>query len=149
MHMDDILSGATSLTSAKSLQTDLSKLLRRGGFELHKWVPNHPTLLNDISTSEYSFEDTQSNTVKASGMLWNPQLDHLTFKVSVNKKDYLTKREVLSQIARLYDPLGTTGPVIAMAKIFMQSLWLQKLDWNNNLPTKVLQVWNEFLVKQL
>ncbi|GBM78869.1 hypothetical protein AVEN_25166-1 [Araneus ventricosus] len=148
MYMDDILSGATCLTSAKRLQTYLSKLLRRGGFELHKRVSNHPTLVNDISTSEYSFEHTQSNTVKTFGMLWNPQLDQLTFKVSVNKKDSLTKREVLSQIARLYDPLGTIGPVIAKAKIFMQSLWLQKLDWNNNLHTKVLQVWNDFLVKQ-
>ncbi|GBO14705.1 hypothetical protein AVEN_161739-1 [Araneus ventricosus] len=72
MYMDDILSGAASLTSAKSLQADLSKLLRRGGFELHKWVSNHPALLNDISTSGYSFEDTQSNTVKALGMLWKP-----------------------------------------------------------------------------
>ncbi|GBN28332.1 hypothetical protein AVEN_118861-1, partial [Araneus ventricosus] len=147
MYVDDILSGATSLTSAKRLQADLSKLLRRGGFELHKWVSNHPALLNDISTSEYSFEDTQSNTVKALGMLWKPQPDQLTFKVSVKKKDSLTKREVLSQIARLYDPLGIIGPVIAKAKIFMQSLWLQKLDWNDNLPTKVLQVWNDFLVK--
>ncbi|GBN71477.1 hypothetical protein AVEN_85918-1 [Araneus ventricosus] len=147
MYMDDILSGATSLTSAKRLQADLSKLLRRGGFELHKWVSNHPALLNDISTSEYSFEDTQSNTVKALGMLWKPQPDQLTFKVSVKKKDSLTKREVLSQIARLYDPLGIIGPVIAKAKIFMQSLWLQKLDWHDNLPTKVLQVWNDFLVK--
>ncbi|GBO33738.1 hypothetical protein AVEN_15503-1, partial [Araneus ventricosus] len=115
MYMDDILSGATSLTSAKRLQADLSKLLRRGGFELHKWVSNHPALLNDISTSEYSFEDTQSNTVKALGMLWKPQPDQLTFKVSVKKKDSLTKREVLSQIARLYDPLGIIGPVIAKA----------------------------------
>ncbi|GBM81611.1 hypothetical protein AVEN_82341-1 [Araneus ventricosus] len=147
MYMDDILSGAKSLTSAKRLQADLSKLLRRGGFELHKWVSNHPALLNDISTSEYSFEDTQSNTVKALGMLWKPQPDQLTFKVSVKKKDSLTKREVLSQIARLYDPLGIIGPVIAKAKVFMQSLWLQKLDWNDNLPTKVLQVWNDFLVK--
>ncbi|GBN17072.1 hypothetical protein AVEN_153819-1 [Araneus ventricosus] len=80
-------------------------------------------------------------------MLWKPQPHQLTFKVSVNNKDSLTKREVSSQIARLYDPLGIIAPVIAKAKIFMQSLWLQELDWNDNLPTKVLQVWNDFLVK--
>ncbi|GBL92540.1 hypothetical protein AVEN_123734-1 [Araneus ventricosus] len=96
MYMDDILSGATSLISAKKLQDDLSELLRRGGFELHKWVSNHPDLLNDISTSEYSFEDTQSNTVKTLGMVWKPQPDQLTFQVSVNHNDSLTKREVLS-----------------------------------------------------
>ncbi|GBN39448.1 hypothetical protein AVEN_227952-1 [Araneus ventricosus] len=82
-------------------------------------------------------------------MLWKSHPDELTFKVSVKKKDSLTKREVLSQIARLYDPLGTIGPVIAKAKIFIQSLWLHKLDCNDNLPTKVLQVWNDFLVNSL
>ncbi|GBM34155.1 hypothetical protein AVEN_256516-1 [Araneus ventricosus] len=116
MYMDDILSGAASLTSAKSLQADLSKLLRRGGFELHKWVSNHPAVLNDISTSEYSFEDTQSNTVKALGMLWKPLPDQLTFKVSVKKKDSLTKREVLSQIPRLYDPLGLIQTKLVCSK---------------------------------
>ncbi|GBM53746.1 hypothetical protein AVEN_145321-1 [Araneus ventricosus] len=38
MYMDDILSCATSLTLAKRLQVDVSELLWRGGFELHKWV---------------------------------------------------------------------------------------------------------------
>ncbi|GBN17073.1 hypothetical protein AVEN_153820-1 [Araneus ventricosus] len=58
-YMDDILACTTSLTSAKKLQADLSKLLR---FELLKWVSNHSSLLNDISTSEYSFEDTNIRT---------------------------------------------------------------------------------------
>ncbi|GBN04196.1 hypothetical protein AVEN_188663-1 [Araneus ventricosus] len=137
--MHDILSGATSLTLEKKLQVDISELLRSGASELHKWVSHHPALLNDISTSEYSFEDTQSNTVKELEMLWNPQLDQLTFKVSVKHKDSLMKIEIFSQIARLYDPLGIIGPVIAKAKIFVQSLWLQKHDWNDNLPTKHLQ----------
>ncbi|GBL69209.1 hypothetical protein AVEN_122237-1 [Araneus ventricosus] len=100
-----------------------------------------------ITLKKYSFEDTLSNTVKALGMPWRPQPDELKLKASVNHKDSLTNREVLSQISRLCDPLGIVGLVIAKAKIFMQSLWLQKLDWNDNLPTKVLQVWNDFLVK--
>ncbi|GBN76668.1 hypothetical protein AVEN_138551-1 [Araneus ventricosus] len=64
------------------LQVDLSELLRCGCSELHKWVSNHPALFNDISTSEYSFEETQSNTVKELGMLWKPQPDQLIFKLS-------------------------------------------------------------------
>ncbi|GBM25142.1 hypothetical protein AVEN_96702-1 [Araneus ventricosus] len=44
-HMHDILSGATSLTLEKKLQVDISELLRRGAFELHKWVSHHPAFL--------------------------------------------------------------------------------------------------------
>ncbi|GFY07970.1 DUF1758 domain-containing protein [Trichonephila clavipes] len=46
-YMDDILSGESTLEGAKKLQTRLSKLLLRGGFELHKWVSNSPELLKD------------------------------------------------------------------------------------------------------
>ncbi|GFV56466.1 DUF1758 domain-containing protein [Trichonephila clavipes] len=47
----DILSGESTLEGAKNLQTRLSQLLLRGGFELHKWVSNSPELLKDLSAS--------------------------------------------------------------------------------------------------
>ncbi|GFU39174.1 integrase catalytic domain-containing protein [Trichonephila clavipes] len=50
-YMDNILSGESTLEGAKKLQTRLSQLLQRGGFELHKWVSNSPELLKDLSAS--------------------------------------------------------------------------------------------------
>ncbi|GFS67956.1 DUF1758 domain-containing protein [Trichonephila clavipes] len=55
-YMDDILSGESTLEGAKKLQTRLSQLLQRGGFELHKWVSNSPELLKDLSASSYVFD---------------------------------------------------------------------------------------------
>ncbi|GFW64700.1 uncharacterized protein TNCV_701031 [Trichonephila clavipes] len=46
-YINDILSGKSTLEGAKKLQTKLSQLLLRGGFELHKWVSNSPELLKD------------------------------------------------------------------------------------------------------
>ncbi|GBN35618.1 hypothetical protein AVEN_260681-1, partial [Araneus ventricosus] len=37
-------------------------------------------------------------------------------------------------IAKLFDPLGFLGPVIVKAKIFLQKLWLQKTEWDQELP---------------
>ncbi|GFR12457.1 integrase catalytic domain-containing protein [Trichonephila clavata] len=42
IYMDDVLSGESTLEGAKKLQTKISQLLLRGGFELHKWVYNSP-----------------------------------------------------------------------------------------------------------
>ncbi|GBM91417.1 hypothetical protein AVEN_66095-1, partial [Araneus ventricosus] len=52
---------------------------------------------------------------------------------------------VLSIIARLFDPLGLLGPVITKAKIFMQQLWLLKIDWSERLPEKEACEWQEFV----
>ncbi|GFX54732.1 integrase catalytic domain-containing protein [Trichonephila clavipes] len=54
----------------------------RGGFELHKWVSNSPELLKDLSASSYVFDkEFQDAPVKTLGMLWDPKMDCLTYKV--------------------------------------------------------------------
>ncbi|GFW06848.1 DUF1758 domain-containing protein [Trichonephila clavipes] len=55
------------------------------------------------------------------------------------------KRCVLSTIARLFDLLGLLGPVVARAKIFMQSLWSLKIDWINELPSERAKECHRFL----
>ncbi|GFX04669.1 uncharacterized protein TNCV_1912141 [Trichonephila clavipes] len=63
----------------------------------------------------------------------------------VELKDSYTKRCVLSTIARLSDPLGLLGPVVARAKIFMQSFWSLKIDWIDELPSERAKEWHRFL----
>ncbi|GFY05725.1 DUF1758 domain-containing protein [Trichonephila clavipes] len=129
-------------------QQILSQLLQRGGFELHKWVSNSPELLKDLSTSSYVFDkEFQDAPVKTLGMLWDPKLDCLTYKVKISNKVNFSKRDVLSEIARLYDPLGLIGPIVTKAKIFIQELWKIKLDWSEQLPPDAMEEWMNFYQK--
>ncbi|GFY13307.1 DUF1758 domain-containing protein [Trichonephila clavipes] len=147
-YMDHILSGESTLEGAKKLQTKLSQLLQRGGFELHKWVSNSPELLKDLSESSYVFDkefhDAPVNTL---GMLWDPKVDCLTYKVKIRDKVSFSKRDVLSEIAKLYDPLGLIGPIVTKAKIFIQKLWKIKLDWSEQLPPDAMEEWMNFYQK--
>lgn len=59
---------------------------------------------------------------KTLGITWLPKEDVFVFKIN---QLYLserptTKRTILSDIAKLYDPLGLTGPVILTAKLILQ-----------------------------
>ncbi|GBL86826.1 hypothetical protein AVEN_96057-1 [Araneus ventricosus] len=80
-------------------------------------------------------------------MLWDPKVDCLTYEVKIKDKDSFSKREVLSEIARLYDPLGLIGPIITKAKIFIQGLWKIKLDWSEQLPPDAMKEWKRFYLK--
>ncbi|GFU98563.1 integrase catalytic domain-containing protein [Trichonephila clavipes] len=117
-YMDDILSGESTLEGAKKLQTRLSQLLQRGGFELHKWVSNSPKLLKDLSASSYVFD-----------------------------KEFQDAPVKTLEIARLYDPLGLIGPIVTKAKIFIQELWKIKLDWSEQLPPDAMEEWMNFYQK--
>ncbi|GFS88729.1 uncharacterized protein TNCV_4816341 [Trichonephila clavipes] len=49
------------------------------------------------------------------------------------------------ELHKLFDPLGLLGPVVARAKIFMQSLWSLKIDWIDELPSERAKEWHRFL----
>ncbi|GFY22047.1 integrase catalytic domain-containing protein [Trichonephila clavipes] len=57
----------------------------------------------------------------------------------------VTKKSVISTIARIFDPLGLIGSVITKAKLLFQSLWQLKLDWNDPLPSNLVSYWKSFL----
>ena len=48
-----------------------------------------------------------------------------------------TKRNFLSRIATLFDPLGLLSPFLIRAKILMQEVWLNGLEWDERLPQKL------------
>ncbi|GFW36042.1 integrase catalytic domain-containing protein [Trichonephila clavipes] len=80
-------------------------------------------------------------------MLWDPKVDCLTYKVKISDKVNFSKRDVLSEIARLYDPLGLIGPIVTKTKIFIQELWKIKLDWSEQLPPEAMEEWVNFYQK--
>ncbi|GBM48040.1 hypothetical protein AVEN_34368-1 [Araneus ventricosus] len=143
VYVDDILSGSNNLETTKVLH-QLIQLLKKGGMELHKWVSNHPELLHDNKNLDFVFS-SESNSVKTLGMQWRPTSDICTFQVTEELNYNFSKREVLSNVARLFDPLGRIGPVITSAKIFLQRLWLQKLNWNDAVPPNDRNDWLKFL----
>nr|XP_012233626.1 PREDICTED: uncharacterized protein LOC105678692 [Linepithema humile] len=58
-----------------------------------------------------------------------------------------TKRQMLSCIAQIFDPLGLLGPVILTPKVIMQQLWQVKLDWDESLPAQLHTQWAKWYGK--
>ena len=51
----------------------------------------------------------------------------------------VTKRKLLSDTAKIFDPLGLLAPTIMVAKLSFQLLWTLGLDWDDVLPDDVMQ----------
>lgn len=56
----------------------------------------------------------------------------------------LTKRNILSRIALIFDPLGLLGPVIIIGKLIIQELWLVKIDWDESVPMNLDTKWRDY-----
>ncbi|KMQ82936.1 gag-pol protein, partial [Lasius niger] len=144
-YVDDILTGANTLEEALTIQQQLTQLCTAGGFPLKKWAANTDALLEDIPPEHRQHnhpptwdQDFEHPTL---GLQWHPREDAFSFKVTPMETERVTKRAVLSQTARLFDPLGWLAPVVVKAKVLIQSMWLQQLDWDEPVTSGDEKAW--------
>lgn len=148
-YIDDLLTGCETLPEAIHIYNEMNKLMNSGGFELQKFSSNNQDLLSHIGEDNHSSADSlrlKSTTVmKVLGLKWNKNMDCFQYSLDLpDVKHPITKRQVLSDVARLYDPLGWIAPVIIKAKIFIQKLWRSKLDWDDVLTADLTSEWLQF-----
>ncbi|GFV09458.1 integrase catalytic domain-containing protein [Trichonephila clavipes] len=119
LYMDDVLCGAATLEEAIVLRQQLKGILKSAGMELHKLCANHEKLSPD---PEQNYNFATLTETKTLGVSWKPNLDCFLIKVKVCLDSSYTKRDVLSTIAKIFDPVGLMAPVISKAKIFLQQV---------------------------
>lgn len=76
---------------------------------------------------------------KVQGLIWNPNLDTLTFKLCDFNDPEVTKRSCLGMVSKLFDPLGLLTPVVIKSRIFLQGLWKLKISWDQTLSDEPCQ----------
>ncbi|XP_075162954.1 uncharacterized protein LOC142235578 [Haematobia irritans] len=149
-YVDDVISGCDTVEEAAKLTRQLVLLLGKAGFTLRKWSSNSDKLLSTIPsefrTTSSSFPIQNTEMVKALGLSWDPKSDHFYFKVNYSFCDKITKSVVLSDSARLFDPLGWLAPTTIIAKIMFQHLWREGLDWTDPLPKNLHDEWSKYRV---
>ncbi|XP_067204524.1 uncharacterized protein [Linepithema humile] len=147
-YVDDILLGGDDVSTIQETRKQLNSLLQSGGFHLRKWTSNYEELLRDIPTVDRldlnNVTFSESFITKVLGVAWNPTSDSFNFNNSLPTSPGSTKRCVLSTIARFFDPLGWITPIVISAKIFMQELWIRRVDWNSTLPGDLRDWWNSY-----
>ena len=59
-----------------------------------------------------------------------------------NSTPFITKRDVLQESSRIFDPLGFATPVTIQAKILLQEIWGKHLQWDDPLHDDLANKWN-------
>ncbi|XP_061402363.1 uncharacterized protein LOC133338195 [Musca vetustissima] len=148
-YVDDLITGGNTIEEVLDIRQQVSDLLKRGNFEIRKWCSNYLDVLTGVPLADceqfLKFHDGTDIT-KTLGLMWDPKADNLIFTFKPTQESCtVTKRTVLSCIARLYDPLGLIGPIISKAKVIMQCLWQRNLQWDESLPQDLHTVWSRFV----
>ncbi|XP_055591303.1 uncharacterized protein LOC129743346 [Uranotaenia lowii] len=145
-YVDDALLSVDSLETGNKTIGELIALLGSAGMNLRKISSNCVEILDFVPPylrdERLSQQFQGSGSVKTLGLTWQPRPDIFRFVVlQWNNSSEMNKRIILSDLAKLFDPLGLVGPVIVQAKIFLQDLWKSKLSWEEILPEESTNWW--------
>ncbi|CAG9087799.1 unnamed protein product [Plutella xylostella] len=147
-YMDDLMTGHDDVEEAKQLCQNIKEILRKGGFIMQKWSSNEEELqkfLKEGDDTKDTIEIKLDKVIRILGLTWDRKNDN--FNVTVNLPDAphpITKRSILSDVARLFDPFGWVSPVVITAKIMIQRLWLSNLSWDDELPVDLCEEWLKY-----
>ena len=132
--------------SQDELVTDkvtLDNVMNQASMPLQEWVSN-----NEHFNSLYQLAVPVTQNVL--GISWNPNTDNMNIVVGerlIHEDSWrYTKRKVLSLVSSIYDPLGWVSPLTVRGKMFIQTLWKEKMGWDQNLNPDQIKVIRDILV---
>ncbi|XP_048488916.1 uncharacterized protein LOC125491321 [Plutella xylostella] len=144
--VDDLISGRDNVEEALHAAITITEILQRAGFILKKWSSNSEELLNQLRpqqiNSETNIDIKTEGTIMALGLTWNRIKDVLTYQLHLlPPPETITKRKILAEAQRLFDPLGFLAPAIIPVKIVMQKLWRDGVSWDEEVEPERKREW--------
>ena len=90
-------------------------------------------------------QELHSGEQKVLGVRWNVSSDQIVLNLDEVASILLTleptKRNIVSLVGKIFDPLGFLSPVVIRFKIFFQELCEAKLEWDQPLSGQLLRKW--------
>uniref|UniRef100_A0A182RLZ2 Uncharacterized protein n=1 Tax=Anopheles funestus TaxID=62324 RepID=A0A182RLZ2_ANOFN len=132
----------------------------KASFFIRNFISNSESLLRVIPAerrqcgeSVVFFEEKDSVYDKILGVYWNVVSDCLGYNIKqqslrtdiLSSKKNPTKREVLSFVMSIYDPLGLLSHITIQGRILLRSIHRAMTDWDEKIPEDLGIKWCEWL----
>lgn len=150
LYVDDIITGGNTIQEAKQRKTEAIEILGDATFSLHKWASNAKELEDDNDPKGENAEQTvakqqlETKETKILGIIWNKENDTLGIQIAGEKTETVTKRNILSRLAKIYDPMGIASPLLLLGKQIYRTVCEHKLPWDTKLSGGIQKHWEKW-----
>ena len=146
-YVDDYLASFPTESEAVEKAEAVRSALAVGDFHLRNWTSNISGVQVKLNGGELiggpgEFPlPADDVAVKVLGVSWRTFDDRLTFSVAAPQAVPGTRREILSCVASIFDPLGLASPLTVQAKIGMKCLAEAGLRWDDVISSEQTKWW--------
>lgn len=141
--VDDLVSGAPTIQEALKLYEEIDFIIASGAMKLRKYISNSEEFISKIPIEDREKSENADDKFSILGIQWDSKSDKMGFDIKPIDFKTITKRAVLSEITKIYDPEGMLGPVIFKLKLFMKKIHLLNVNWDEKLTDDVANEWRE------
>ncbi|XP_069171240.1 uncharacterized protein [Procambarus clarkii] len=141
LYVDNFQGTVNSTTELLQIYQEDNKELQGANMPLQFWAFNNATLNNQIPGDypEYHVPESQ----KVLGMEWDLISDTILIKSVPINYCIATKRDLPSQVSKVFDPFGLLNPSTIKWHLLVQEVWKTKVGWDDPLPIQLQKVWME------
>lgn len=145
-YVDNLIIGLPNSEEALDFYNYVKNFFFDMSMNLREWKSNDTVFNKSLPKEDLLVDDI----VNVLGLKWDTNKDILKLKrkTNVEFEGSVTKRNILKKVQSIFDPLGFVSPCMLMAKILIQNLWDENLDWDDEIPEKYKIQWLE-IAKEL
>ena len=138
-YVDNLMKTANDVGSLGKFKEEATQILANAKFPVHKWESNFIELESE----------NMPNPGKILGHNWDKREDTLVIQVPKSPEETpLTKRTMLSQLGKIYDPLGIISATMVEGKRLYRDACDENRSWNKEVSSSIAKDWNKW-TKQL
>ena len=142
LYVDDFIGGENTSQATMNLKEKVETIFKEGGFTMTKWKANNKEVLSKLDGSEFGSDQTI-----ILGIPWNPETDEISIGIHQPTTNIITKRTLLSELSKTFDPLGIVGPMMMKALPLLQKLCLNEVGWDDPLTDEQKENWRKWLTE--
>lgn len=143
-YVDDLIIGADSHETLCNKLKRSSAIMSDAGMTLRNWASSDCNMHAKFA-DQYEF-DNDNEELNVLGLTWNRTTDTLQPKVPVwDVKNAFTKRNILSHLGQIFDPLGLLSPLTIQGKLIVQKLWKESAGWDDEVSSSIQAITTEFV----
>uniref|UniRef100_A0A7I5E6D1 Integrase catalytic domain-containing protein n=1 Tax=Haemonchus contortus TaxID=6289 RepID=A0A7I5E6D1_HAECO len=137
LYVDNVLLTAESPSEAIAKYRESKGLFAEIGMNMREYVSN----CDEVNYSIPEQDRAPNGIVKILGVEYNTQSDIFSITLKLNKKVSLTKKDVVSQLNSIYDPIGIAGPLTIRLKHLMREIYNSGIGWKDPIPPNLGKEW--------
>jgi hypothetical protein len=140
-YVDNFVYSTSDINELHEIYNESRRIMSDGGFTLRSWMTNHSVLRQQMS-DDMTIVQHSEVVEKLLGYMYNPNTDMISISPYEEVKHVkLTKRHVLSQISKVFDPLSLVLPVTIRGRLLMKKIWSDDTKWDEEVSDALSQPW--------